>query len=244
MKAIITGSARGMGKVIAKELLDAGADVAICDINEEMLKKTETELKNKELGKVLAGVVDVSKENEVKSFVELVENEFSKIDILINNAAIHPLHYFENITEEEWDNVLNVNLKGYFFFVKYIAKSMKKQKFGRIINISSEGAKQGGTIAGLHYIASKGGVLAFTYRLAKNLGKYGITVNSICPGRINTDMAHAVSDDRNQIFIDRSAVKRLGKPEDVAFAVRFLASKRASFITGETLDVNGGTVMD
>jgi len=244
MKAIITGSARGMGKVIAKELLDAGADVAICDINEEMLKKTETELKNKKLGKVLSGVVDVSKENEVKSFVELVENESGKINILVNNAAIHPLHYFEDITEKEWDNVLNVNLKGYFFFAKYVVKSMKRQKFGRIINISSEGAKQGGTIAGLHYIASKGGVLAFTYRLAKDLGKYGITVNSICPGRINTDMAHTVSDDRNQIFIDKSAVKRLGKPEDVAFAVRFLASKKASFITGETLDVNGGTVMD
>ena len=242
--ALITGGAQGMGKVFARELARAGANIAICDINEESLRQTAAEL-SKETGiKAVAGRVDVSNEAEVNIFVNEVERQFGRIDILVNNAAIHPLHPIEEITSEEWDMVLAVNLKGYFFFAKAVLGGMRRRKYGRIINIASEAAKNGGTICALHYAASKGAVLSFTRNLAKQLGADKITVNAIAPGRIATPMASSVSDEENQIFIEKSVVKSLGRPEDIANAVLFLASKRASFVTGETMNINGGTLMD
>ena len=241
--AIVTGAAQGMGREFAQQLASAGADVAICDLKEELLKKAEEELKG--LGiRVLARRVDVTQEDQVNSFVQQVEKEFARIDILVNNAAIHPLHSIEEISSDEWDLVLRVNLKGYFFFAKAVLGAMRRQRYGRIISISSEAGKNGGTICGLHYAAAKGGVLSFTRNLAKQVGGEGITVNAIAPGRIATPMSGAVSDEENQVFIDKSVVKKLGKPSDIANAVLFLASPQSAFITGETLNVNGGTLMD
>jgi 3-oxoacyl-[acyl-carrier protein] reductase len=122
--------------------------------------------------------------------------------------------------------------------------AMRKRKFGRIVNISSEAGKNGGTVAAPHYCASKGGVLAFTRNLAQQVGAYGVTVNAICPGRIASKMSGAVSPAKNQKFIDKSIIKRLGSPEDIAFAVSYLANRRSGFVTAETMNVNGGTLRD
>jgi 3-oxoacyl-[acyl-carrier protein] reductase len=241
--AIVTGAAQGMGREFAEQLASAGANVAVCDVKEELLQKAADRLRETGV-KVLARRVDVSHEQEVNAFVKEVQKTFGRIDILINNAAIHPLHQIEEISSEEWDLVLRINLKGYFFFAKAVIGAMRRQKYGRIINIASEAGKNGGTICALHYAAAKGGVLSFTRNLAKQVGTDGITVNAIAPGRIATAMAGAVSDAENQIYIDRSVVKRLGKPADIANAVLFLASPRSSFVTGETLNINGGTLMD
>jgi len=243
--AVVTGAAQGMGKVFAEKLAKAGANVAICDVNDDALDKAGAEIESKGYGgRILARRVDVSSAAEVEEFVAAVVDELSGVDILVNNAAIHPLHPVESITSEEWDRVLAVNLKGFFHLAKAVLPAMRRKRFGRIINIASEAGKNGGTVAGLHYASSKGAVLSFTRNLAKQVGADGITVNAIAPGRIATPMAMAVSDEENQVFIDKSVVKRLGKPEDIARGILFLASPDAGFITGETLNINGGTLMD
>jgi 3-oxoacyl-[acyl-carrier protein] reductase len=242
--AIVTGSARGIGKAIAREFATLGANVALCDVQEEALEETAKEIRDKTGVKVFHKVVDIAKEAEVNAFVADVERTFGSIQILVNNAGIHPLHRIEEITSEEWDLVMAVNLRAMFYFCKAVLPGMRRQKYGRIINISSEAGKHGGTVAACHYAASKGGVLAFTRNLAQQVGMDNITANAICPGRIVTVMANAVSKEENQKFIDNSILKRLGDPEDVAFAASYLASPRAKFITGESMMVNGGTLRD
>ncbi len=244
MTAIVTGAARGMGRAFAEELAGRGTTVAICDVNKDELEKTAREIAARFKARVIAEAVDVSSEDQVKRFVARVEGETGRVDILVNNAGIHPLHMIEEITVDEWDKVLAVNLRSVFLFCRAVLPGMRKRKFGRIISISSEAGKNGGTIAATHYSASKGAILGFTRNLARAVSVDGVTVNAICPGRIATAMAGQVSAEANQVYIDRSAVKRLGKPEDVAWAVAFLADERSSFFTGETLNVNGGTLMD
>ena len=242
--ALVTGSAQGIGKGIAMEFASRKANVAICDLKADVLKAAADEIKAKTGAKVFYKVVDISKEEEVGAFVKDVEKEFGKIEILVNNAGIHPLHKIEDISAEEWDLVMTVNLKAQFYFCKAVLPGMRARKYGRIINISSEAGKHGGTVAACSYAASKGGVLAFTRNLAQQTGADGITVNAICPGRIVSAMSGAVSAAENQKFIDNSILKRIGDPEDVAFAAAYLASPRAKFITAESMMVNGGTLRD
>jgi NAD(P)-dependent dehydrogenase (short-subunit alcohol dehydrogenase family) len=244
MVAIVTGSAQGIGKGIALGLAEHGVDIALCDVKEDQLAETKKEIEQKTGQKVITGCFNITDEEAVRSFVSRVEKELSKIDILVNNAGIHPLKPIEEIDSEEWDLVFQVNVKASFFFCKAVLTEMRKRKFGRIINISSEAGKNGGTVAALHYAASKGAVLAFTRNLAQQVGSEGITVNAIAPGRIQTAMSGAISPEENQKFIDNSITKRLGKPADIAYAVCYLASKEASFVTAETMNVNGGTLRD
>lgn len=244
MVAIITGSAQGMGKGIALGLAEHRVDIALCDVKEDQLAETKKEIEQKTGQKVITGCFNITDEERVHTFVSRVEKELSKIDILVNNAGIHPLKPIEEIDSEEWDLVFRVNVKAHFFFCKAVLPGMRKRKFGRIINISSEAGKNGGTVAALHYAASKGAVLAFTRNLAQQVGSDGITVNAIAPGRIQTAMSGAVSREENQKFIDNSITKSLGKPADIAYAVCYLASKEASFVTAETMNVNGGTLRD
>lgn len=244
MTAIVTGAARGMGRAFAEELAGRAATVAICDVNKDELEKTASEIAGRFKAKIIAEAVDVSSEEQVKRFVARVEREAGRVDILVNNAGIHPLHMIEEITVDEWDKVLAVNLRSVFLFCRAVLPGMRQRKFGRIISIASEAGKNGGTIAAPHYTASKGAILGFTRNLARAVSADGVTVNAIAPGRIATAMAGQVSAEANQVYIDRSAVKRLGKPEDVAWAIAFLADERSSFVTGETLNVNGGTLMD
>ena len=244
MSAIITGAAQGMGKGIAMVLASRGVDVAICDVKKDVLEATAKEIAEATGRKVVSGVVDITDEAAVKSFVNEVETDFGKIDVLVNNAGIHPLKPIEEIEGKEWDLVFAVNVKAHFYFCKAVLPGMRARKFGRIINISSEAGKNGGTVAALHYAASKGAVLAFVRNLAQQVGSDGITVNAIAPGRIMTAMSGAVSPEENQKFINNSITKSLGTPEDVAYAVCYLASKESSFVTAETMMVNGGTLRD
>ena len=244
LTAIVTGSAQGIGRGIATELFRQGANVALCDLKLEKLESFAAEMGSKAKGRVFCKKVDLSKPEEIRAFVGDVEREFSKVDILVNNAGIHPLHMIDEIKDEEWDLVLAINLKAQYIFCQAVLPGMRKRKFGRIINVSSEAGKNGGTVAAPHYCASKGGVLAFTRNLAQQVGADGVTVNAICPGRIATEMSGAVSPEDNQKFIDKSIIKRLGAPEDIAFAVAYLANRRAGFVTAETMNVNGGTLRD
>jgi len=177
--AIVTGAAQGMGKAIALQLAQSGADVAICDIKEDELKTACDELKKSTGKRIYMKQVDISKQNQVNEFVADVEKEFGKVDILVNNAGIHPLHPIEDISSDEWDLVFAVNIKAHFFFCKAVIPGMRKRKFGRIICISSEAGKNGGTVAALHYAASKGAVLSFVRNLAQQVGADGITVNAL-----------------------------------------------------------------
>lgn len=244
LTAIITGSAQGMGKGIALGLAQRGVQVAICDVKEDILQATAQEIRDITGTKVYSEKVDITSQELVNQFVKHVEKEFGKVDILVNNAGVHPLKPIEEIESAEWDFVFNVNVKASYFFCKAILPGMRNRKFGRIINISSEAGKNGGTVAALHYAASKGAVLAFTRNLAQQVGADGVTVNAIAPGRIATAMAGSVSPEENQKFINNSITKSLGKPEDIAYAVCYLASKEASFVTAETMNVNGGTLRD
>ena len=242
--AIVTGAAQGMGKAIALQLAQSGADVAICDIKEDELKTACDELKKSTGKRIYMKQVDISKQNQVNEFVADVEKEFGKVDILVNNAGIHPLHPIEDISSDEWDLVFAVNIKAHFFFCKAVIPGMRKRKFGRIICISSEAGKNGGTVAALHYAASKGAVLSFVRNLAQQVGADGITVNAIAPGRIQTAMSATATPEQTQKFLDKSIIKRLGSPDDIAYAVCYLASEEASFVTAETMAVNGGTLRD
>lgn len=244
MRAIITGAAQGMGKGIALYLASCGVDIAICDLKEDTLEKTAEEIRLKTGQQVIAQALDITQEEAVKEFVAEILSTFGEIDILVNNAGIHPLKPIEEIEGDEWDLVFAVNVKASFYFCKAVLPAMRERKFGRIINISSEAGKNGGTVAALHYAASKGAVLAFVRNLAQQVGADGITVNAIAPGRIMTAMSSAVSPEENQKFIDNSITKSLGTPEDIAYAVGYLASREASFVTAETMMVNGGTLRD
>jgi 3-oxoacyl-[acyl-carrier protein] reductase len=244
MTAIITGAARGMGRAFAEALAARGTAVALCDIDGKQLEKTAREISARFPARIIAEAVDVSREEQVLRFVARVEGEAGRVDVLVNNAAIHPLHSIEEVTLEEWDTVLGVNLRSAFLFCRAVLPGMRKRRFGRIISIASEAGKNGGTICAPHYAASKGAILALTRNLARAVGVDGVTVNAIAPGRIATAMAGQVPPAQNQLYIDRSAVKRLGDPDDVAWAVAFLADERSGFITGETLNINGGTLMD
>jgi 3-oxoacyl-[acyl-carrier protein] reductase len=242
--AVVTGAAQGIGRAIAEAFLERGANVALCDLRIDKLESFAVQMAGKGAGQIFARRVDLSRVSEITDFVASVEAKFSAIDILVNNAGIHPLHPILEISDEEWDQVLAINLKAQFRLCKAVLPGMRRRKYGRIINISSEAGKNGGTVAAAHYSASKGGVLAFTRNLAQQVGADGITVNAVCPGRIATEMSGAVSPEENQKFIDKSILKRLGGPEDIAFAVCYLADRRAGFVTAETMNVNGGTLRD
>lgn len=242
--AIITGAARGIGKAIAGELAARGASIAICDIEERSLAETAAGIRQAAEVEVLERALDITDEEAVDAFVSEVASRLGGIRILVNNAGIHPLHRLEEISNDEWDRVLAVNLKAQFFFCKAVVPIMRGQHYGRIVNIASEAGKNGGTLAAAHYAASKGGVLALTRNLAQQVGPDGITVNAICPGRIASSMAGTADSPQNKRFIENSALRRIGDPDDVAFAVAYLASPRAGFITAESMMVNGGTLRD
>jgi 3-oxoacyl-[acyl-carrier protein] reductase len=240
--AIVTGAAQGMGRAIAGELLARGARLALCDLQGDRLEAAVRAWAAPD--RIHWERLDLADGAAVRAFAAAAEDRFGRIDILVNNAGIHPLHPIEAITDDEWDRVLAVNLKAQYILCQAVLPGMRRRRYGRIINISSEAGKNGGTVAALHYCASKGAILAFTRNLAQQVGADGITVNAICPGRIATGMAAAVSPEENQKFIDKSVIKRLGAPEDIAFAVAYLASPRAGFVTAETMNVNGGTLRD
>ncbi len=241
--AIVTGARRGIGRGIVLALAEAGADVVVSDISQEDCQKVVEEIEG--LGKrAFAVKCDVTQKSEVDEMVKKTVEEFGKIDILVNNAGIAPLKPFLEISEEEWDKVLDVNLKGYFLCAQAAAREMVKQKSGKIVNIASVAMGQMGVgFANLaHYCASKGGVAALTEELCLELTPKGINVNAIAPGVIETPMSEPILADPEvkKGLLARIPRGRVGQPEDVAHAVVFLSSAEADYISGAVLTVDGG----
>ena len=241
--AIITGAKGGMGKADALLLSKAGAKIVVADISQEECQMVVDEIK-KQGGEAIAVKCDVSKEVEVEAMVKKTIDEFGKVDILVNNAGICHFKPFLEMTEEDWDKTLDINLKGYFLCAKACAKEMVKQKSGVIVNIASIVMGQiGKGMAGLsHYSASKGGIAALTKTLAVELASYNIRVNAIAPGAIDTPMASSTKTDPKAMegIMAMVPLHRMGKAEEIANTVLFLASDASSYITGTIIVVDGG----
>lgn len=241
--AFITGGGRGIGKGIALSFAGAGAEVVIGDIDRVLAEQTVEELK-KISDRAIAVQLDVTQEESVAGAVKMVLKEFGKIDILINNAGIMFRTRILAISLEEWENTLRVNLTGPFLFTRAVIPSMKENGYGRIVNVSSSAGRSVSTLGGAHYTASKAGLLGFTRAVAKEVASFGITVNSVCPGLIDTQMARdTTTKEELEMFINSFPVKRLGLPEEIGELVVFLCSEKASYITGASIDVNGGDLM-
>jgi len=242
--ALVTGAGKGIGKAIALAFAREQSHVVINDIcptNE--LEKVAQEISA--LGvKSLSIQADVSQFEQVKDMIGHVERTFQRLDILVNNAGIIRRGTIETVTEEEWDQVIRVNLKGTFNCSKAVVDIMKRQRRGKIVNVSSVAGKTGDITSAPGYGPSKAAIDALTKTLARQLASYGINVNAVAPHAIETEMSAQWSEEKRKSIIEAIPLKRLGKPEDVAEAVVFLASDKASFITGEVLDVNGGFLMD
>lgn len=241
--AIVTGGSRGIGRAIALRLAEEGARVLVADIDSLNAKKTAEELNEKQL-EAVAVQVDVTKEKSVNEMVKIALKAFKKIDILINNAGIMFRTRFQKISLREWENMLKVNLTGPFLCTKAVIPLMKKNGYGRIVNISSSAGRSVSTLGGAHYTASKAGLLGFTRAVAKEAASFGITVNAVCPGLIDTQMARDTTTKAELgAFIDSFPIKRLGLPEEIGDLVSFLCSQKAAYITGATIDINGGDLM-
>ncbi len=239
--ALVTGAAQGIGKAIALLLAQNGADVVVSDINVEKANDTAREVKA--LGrKSVAMKVDVAKLDDVERMVEAILAQFGQIDILVNNAGIARDKLILRMTEEDWDAVLNINLKGTFNCTKAVVRHMSKQRSGKIVNIASVVGEMGNPGQG-NYAASKAGVIGFTKTIAREFAQRGINVNAIAPGYIETPMTDALPDKVKDELKRMIPMDRLGKPEDVAEAVLFLVSESANYITGQVLNVNGGIYM-
>jgi NAD(P)-dependent dehydrogenase (short-subunit alcohol dehydrogenase family) len=241
--ALVTGARRGIGQGIALALAQAGAKVVVTDVDQTDCQKVVDQIR--ESGQTgLALKVDVSKKSEVEEAVQKTIKEFNKIDILVNNAGIAQFKPFLELTEEEWDRTLDINLKGMFLCCQAVAREMAKNKYGRIINIASIASGQVGVgfLNIAHYCASKGGVTALTEALALELAPLGINVNAIGPGVIETPMTKDLLSDpkSKEGLMARIPKKRLGQPKDIASAAVFLASAEADYVTGVTLFVDGG----
>jgi 3-oxoacyl-[acyl-carrier protein] reductase len=239
--AVVTGAARGIGRAIAEELARNGANLALCDLNADWLADTAAAVEA--LGaKVICVSVNVSDGEAVTKAVGDIVKEMGSVDVLINNAGITKDGLLMRMSEEDWDAVLGVNLKGTFLFTKAVARPMMKQRSGTIVNIAS--------IIGLignagqcNYAASKAGVVALTKSSAKELAARNIRVNAVAPGFIESKMTEVLPEDVTQKMMDQIPMKRFGKPEDVARTVLFLATEPSSYITGQVLTISGGMVM-
>lgn len=245
--AIVTGAGSkiGIGQASALAFAREGAAVVVTDVDLQGAERTAHSIE--QLGvQSLAVKVDVTNPQEVESLVEKTLNAFGRIDILVNNAGItQPIRVLDT-TVEDWDRVLAVNLKGTFLCSKAVLPTMIAQKFGRIVNLSSVSAKRGGGVyGGAHYSAAKAGILGFSKALAREVAEFGITVNSVTPGLIATDIRGGLEAPGRQLELSKDIpCKRMGTPQEVAASIAFLASDEAGYITGEEIDINGGSHMD
>lgn len=239
--AVVTGAARGIGQAIALKLASGGADVAVCDLQVEWLDETVKAVEA--LGrKALPLAVDVGNGEAVNACIDAVIKAFGRIDIMINNAGITKDTLLIRMSEEQWDDVLRVNLKGVFLFSRAVAKPMMRQRSGAIVNIASIVGLIGGA-GQCNYSASKAGVIALTKSTAKELASRGVRANAVAPGFIKSKMTDALSEEVRGNYLGLIPMARFGETEDIAKAVAFLASDEASYITGQVLSVNGGMVM-
>lgn len=240
--ALVTGASRGIGRHIALSLAEAGADVAVNYAgNEAKAQEVVDEIKS--LGRRAFAVrANVASFAEVEAMVKQVTKEFGRLDILVNNAGITRDNLLMRMKEDDWDAVIETNLKGVFNGVKAVSRTMMKQRSGRIINLSSVVGVMGNA-GQANYAASKAGIIGLTKSAARELASRGITVNAIAPGFIETDMTAKLEEETQKQLISQIPLGRLGQPQDVARVVRFLASDDAAYITGQTLHVDGGMAM-
>jgi 3-oxoacyl-[acyl-carrier protein] reductase len=239
--ALITGAAQGIGKTVALFLAEKGADIAICDINLEKLEEAKKEIEVSGR-RCMATKVNVADFMESEQMVSHVIKEFDRIDILVNNAGVARDGLLLRMKEEDWDLVLNINLKGTFNFTKAVVKYMSKQKTGRIVNISSIIGIRG-NIGQANYSASKAGIIGFTKSTAREFASRRINVNAIAPGFIDTDMTRSMPEKIKEDLKKQIPLVRLGTPQDIAQTVYFLVSEASSYITGQVINVNGGLYM-
>ena len=239
--ALITGAAQGIGKSIALLLAQNGADIVVSDINLERAEETAKEIES--IGsQAMAIKVDVANLKNVEQMVEAILEKFGKIDILVNNAGITRDKLILRMTEEDWDAVLNVNLKGTFNCTKVVVRHMAKQRSGKIVSIASVVGEMGNA-GQANYSASKAGVIGLTKTIAREFAQRRINVNAIAPGYIETPMTEILPEKVKEELKSLIPMERLGKPEDVAEAVLFLVSEESNYITGQVLNVNGGIYM-
>jgi len=240
--AVVTGGAKGIGKTISERFLVEGARVALWDIDLTLAENTATSL-DPSGERARAFRADVTKEEEVEGAMKGVIGRFGRIDILVNNAGISRHKPIEEMTLEIFEAVLKVNLTGTFLCCRAVTPVMKKQGRGKIVNIASLGGRTGRPGVGVNYAASKAGVIGFTQTLARELGPFGIYVNAIAPGPILTEQTRQYPPEVFATWNVGRAIQKDGLPEDVAEAAIFLASRRSDWITGVTLDVNGGILI-
>lgn len=241
--ALITGAAQGMGKEIAKLLARQGAKVVLNDVNDEALK-TATEEIRREGGEAIWAKADASNREEVTSMVDEAIRTYATIDILVNNAGVLRSTPFVSMEDQEWDFVMEVNVKSVYLSSKAVIPIMLKNDGGKIINMSSSAGRSVSTLGGVHYTASKAAVLGLTRHLAKEMAPYNIRVNAVCPGLIDTEMVRKTClPEQITAYENSFPIRRLGTTREVAELVSFLASDASSYITGASIDINGGDLM-
>ncbi|MDQ1003534.1 NAD(P)-dependent dehydrogenase (short-subunit alcohol dehydrogenase family) [Neobacillus niacini] len=242
--AIVTGANKGLGLAVAENFVKEGKKVVFVIRNKANLEQTRQRFQQEELQKQVMFIqLDVSDINGIKSAVNEVLNEWGRIDILVNNAGIRFETPIEEIDEEEWDQVLSVNLKSTFFFSQAVIPAMKERGWGRIINMSSIGGQAGPLTSGAHYSASKAGQIALSKVFARSLAPYGITVNTVAPAAIRTPEMDKMDPAKLAQMVETIPLRRVGEPREVSDLVSYLASDTGGFTTGATFDINGGRLM-
>lgn len=236
--AIVTGSTRGIGRAVAQALSDSGARVAVVGRDRERASQVASEIGNNAAG----FACDVTDTAQIATLIADVEKEFGGIDILVNNAGVTRDNLVMRLKDEDWDAVMNANLRGAFAAIRAVSRGMMKKRSGRIINMASVVGLMGNK-GQANYAASKAGLIALTKSVAKELGSRGILVNAIAPGFVETEMTDAMTPEARAALNGLIPLERLGKPEDIAATVVFLASDKASYITGQVIVVDGGMVM-
>ena len=239
--ALVTGASRGIGRRVAEDLASCGATVAVAARSLSAIQECAEAIR-KNGGASLAFQMDISNPDQIKEGIAQIREHFGKIDILVNNAGIVRDNLLLRMKEEEWKAVLSTNLDGVYYATKAVIGGMIRQRFGRVINIASV-VGQMGNAGQTNYVASKSGLIGFTKALARELGGRNVTVNAVAPGFIETDMTRDLPEKTRSELEASIPLRRLGSVEDVAFGVRFLASKEAGYITGHVLNINGGMYM-
>lgn len=240
--ALVTGASRGIGRAIALDLAANGASIAVNFAgNEAKANEVVDEIKANG-GQAFAIKADVSKQDDVQQMIKAVVGEFGSLDILVNNAGITRDNLLMRMKDDEWDDVINTNLKGVFLCTKGVTRQMMKQRHGRIINITSIVGVSGNP-GQANYVAAKAGVIGLTKTTAKELASRNITVNAVAPGFITTDMTDELSEEVKSEMLKQIPLAKLGEPSDIANLVTFLASEKSKYITGQTMHVNGGMFM-
>ncbi len=239
--AIVTGAGQGIGQAIAVRLAQEGAEVAVSDINLQTAEQTASQIRQMDR-RSLALKVDVANFEDVQAMVEKSTEEFGRVDILVNNAGVTKDNLLVRMTQQQWDWVISVNLKGAFNCTKAVVPLMMRNRYGRIINIASVIGLVGNA-GQANYAASKAGIIGLTKSAAKELASRGITVNAVAPGYIQTEMTERLPEQAKEAFLKTIPLQRAGLPQDVAGVVVFLASEDASYITGQVINIDGGMVM-